>query len=249
MPPAGQDGAQPGAEPPGGGAEGRDTSTGAAGDLPGGADTAVGGNSSGTTGGADGSDPAAAGTAAAAGLPGAPGGGDYSLDTLPGGGVFQGSPGAAGQPGGAMTAAERAAILDGQLRRTYEVYDEILRREQADARGAANRSGSGGNEPQNGGGQGGGQQQPGSAIPGGPGSLPNGQRGTDIAGVGGRPNGPPGNGNQQETFPPPDDIPSGRDDDVVARQLREAAMTEPDPELREALWDEYRNYTGIAVDQ
>ena len=43
-----------------------------------------------------------------------------------------------------------------------------------------------------------------------------------------------------------DDIPSGRDDDVVARQLREAAMSEPDPELREALWDEYRNYTGIS---
>ena len=145
-----------------------------------------------------------------------------------------------------MTAAERAAILDGQLRRTYEVHDEILRREQADARGAANRSGSGGNESQNGGGQGGGQQQPGGAVPGG---LPNGQGATDIAGVGGGPNGPPGNGNQQETFPPPDDIPSGRDDDVVARQLREAAMTEPDPELREALWNEYRNYTGIAVDQ
>ena len=48
-----------------------------------------------------------------------------------------------------------------------------------------------------------------------------------------------------ETFPAPDDIPSGRDDDVVARQLREAAMSEPDPALREALWDEYRNYTGI----
>jgi hypothetical protein len=48
-----------------------------------------------------------------------------------------------------------------------------------------------------------------------------------------------------ETFPPPEDIPSGRDDDVVARQLREAAMSEPDPELREALWQEYRNYTGL----
>jgi hypothetical protein len=49
-----------------------------------------------------------------------------------------------------------------------------------------------------------------------------------------------------ETFLPPEDIPSGRDDDVVARQLREAAMQEPDPELREALWQEYRNYTGIS---
>ncbi len=150
-----------------------------------------------------------------------------------------------------MTAAERAAILDGQLRRTYEVYDEMLRREQADARGAANRAGNsgGGNEPPGGSGGQGGAQQPGGTVSGGPGGLPNGPGGADIAGAGGRPGGPPGDGDQQETFPPPEDIPSGRDDDVVARQLREAAMTEPDPELREALWDEYRNYTGIAVDQ
>ena len=49
----------------------------------------------------------------------------------------------------------------------------------------------------------------------------------------------------EESFPPPEDIPSGRGDDVFARQLREAAMKEPDPELREKLWDEYRNYNGI----
>lgn len=41
---------------------------------------------------------------------------------------------------------------------------------------------------------------------------------------------------------PPDDIPSGNDDDVVARQIREAAMKETDPDLREALWEEYRKY-------
>ena len=35
------------------------------------------------------------------------------------------------------------------------------------------------------------------------------------------------------------------DDDVVARQLREAAMREPDPAIREKLWDEYRKYKGI----
>jgi len=28
----------------------------------------------------------------------------------------------------------------------------------------------------------------------------------------------------------------------VARQLREAAENEPDPELRERLWEEYRAY-------
>ncbi len=42
----------------------------------------------------------------------------------------------------------------------------------------------------------------------------------------------------------PSDIPDGRDDDIVARQLREAAMNEDDPELREKLWDEYRRYKG-----
>ena len=47
-------------------------------------------------------------------------------------------------------------------------------------------------------------------------------------------------------YPPPEDIPDGNDDDVVARQLREAAMREPDPAVREKLWDEYRKYKGIS---
>jgi lipase chaperone LimK len=40
----------------------------------------------------------------------------------------------------------------------------------------------------------------------------------------------------------PEDIPSGQDDDVVARQIREAAMNESDPVLRDKLWQEYRDY-------
>jgi len=40
----------------------------------------------------------------------------------------------------------------------------------------------------------------------------------------------------------PADIPDGSDDDVVARQLREAAEKETDPELKAKLWDEYRRY-------
>lgn len=40
----------------------------------------------------------------------------------------------------------------------------------------------------------------------------------------------------------PTNIPNGSDDDIVARQIREAAMREPDPVLREKLWDEYRKY-------
>ncbi|MBT8137572.1 MAG: hypothetical protein KJO54_11210 [Gammaproteobacteria bacterium] len=39
-----------------------------------------------------------------------------------------------------------------------------------------------------------------------------------------------------------DDAVRAQDDDIIARQLREAAMAETDPDLREALWQEYRNY-------
>lgn len=41
------------------------------------------------------------------------------------------------------------------------------------------------------------------------------------------------------TLPPPGD------DDIVARQLREAAEKEPDPELRAKLWEEYWKYKGV----
>ena len=37
-------------------------------------------------------------------------------------------------------------------------------------------------------------------------------------------------------------LPSGDDDDVIARQLREAAEAETDPEIKEKLWQEYRKY-------
>jgi len=46
----------------------------------------------------------------------------------------------------------------------------------------------------------------------------------------------------------PDDIPiDGSGDDVVGRQIREAAisMQESNPEAAEKLWDEYRKHTGI----
>jgi len=40
----------------------------------------------------------------------------------------------------------------------------------------------------------------------------------------------------------PTDVGTGNDDDVIARQLREAAQSEADPALREKLWAEYRAY-------
>jgi hypothetical protein len=40
----------------------------------------------------------------------------------------------------------------------------------------------------------------------------------------------------------PKDVADAHDDDVVARQLREAATEETDPVLKEKLWEEYRRY-------
>lgn len=40
----------------------------------------------------------------------------------------------------------------------------------------------------------------------------------------------------------PPDLVDASGDDIIARQLREAAMKEQDPELRKKLWDEYRKY-------
>ena len=38
----------------------------------------------------------------------------------------------------------------------------------------------------------------------------------------------------------------GADDDIVARQLREAAEQETNPALRERLWREYRDYKNAS---
>lgn len=160
--------------------------------------------------------------------------GDYSLDTLPDGVLSGRNPEevATTPSTGAMTTSERAAVLDEQLRRGYEQFDGFILGERERAQAESNAAGAGA-EPGAENGAGGGE-----AMPQILGAAGNAQVATQS---------PPMPGGQNtETFPPPEDIPSGRDDDVVARQLREAAMSEPDPELREALWDEYRNYTGLS---
>jgi len=47
-----------------------------------------------------------------------------------------------------------------------------------------------------------------------------------------------------DIIPIPEDIGDGRNDDIVLRQIREAAVNERDPVLREKLWDEYRRIRG-----
>ena len=59
------------------------------------------------------------------------------------------------------------------------------------------------------------------------------------------PRGSPGFDSTIQTESRPDippDIPSAEGDDIIARQLREAAIKEKDPDLKAKLWDEYRKY-------
>lgn len=43
----------------------------------------------------------------------------------------------------------------------------------------------------------------------------------------------------------PEDIPPADNDNIIARQIREAASAEPDPEKQAKLWNEYRRYKGL----
>ncbi len=84
-------------------------------------------------------------------------------------------------------------------------------------------------------GAGGADSQAGGAGSGTP-STSSGPGGTTTAGMG-----TPG---PAPKYPAPAGTPEGVDDDVVAKQLREAAETEKDPALRAKLWEEYNKYKG-----
>ena len=51
-------------------------------------------------------------------------------------------------------------------------------------------------------------------------------------------------GSVDASQPVPDDIGDGRGDNVIERQIRQAALQEKDPVLRKELWDEYRRMKG-----
>ncbi len=165
----------------------------------------------------------------------------YSLPAgMPRGSGGYGSP--TGMPAGGdgpLTPAEQIAILDAQLEQGAGEFDTMIMETQARQRAAARAQAA--------------TRQPkpiASAGSSGRGNSPYEDDGEDSGGysTGGGMGGASAEGNVAQNtakYPAPADIPSGNNDDVVARQLREAAMREPDPAVRERLWDEYRNYTGI----
>ena len=177
---------------------------------------------------------------AAGGAPGGgyPGGGYYGLP----GGTGSGSDPGTGSGGGTgpLTPAEQVAILDARLEKGTGEFDTMILEEQAEQRSSARERSKEGqiDSVESGSGSGGGMADAGEYGGGGGNST-----GGGMGGVGGGGGGMP---QDAAKYPPPKDIPIGNDDDVVARQLREAAMREPDPAVREKLWDEYRKYKGIS---
>ncbi|MEM7466823.1 MAG: hypothetical protein AAF387_08065 [Pseudomonadota bacterium] len=146
----------------------------------------------------------------------------------------------AGAPstGGAQTNAERAAAANSNLDQRLAAFDDLMRKAREAA--AAERQAAGAGNP--------------AGALGGLGAnqrMPEQERGAggqadSASGLGHTPDQSgetrPGDFQHQATGPIPADLPDSRDDDIVARQLREAATKESDPVLREKLWQEYRRY-------
>jgi len=182
-------------------------------------------------------------------IPGGSGSGQDGCDDggVSGGGIGGGmgcdgdQAGDVGQfPGGD---AERAEQLGKELDESVGDFDEVLMEEQREIETVGrNTEGFDGGA---GGGSGGrvslGEQSAG-AMSGGS----SGGGGGGGGGGGSGSNDPLGGMSDDEIAKrTPDDIEVIMDDDIVAKQLREAALAEEDPELRDRLWEEYRKYKGM----
>lgn len=134
-----------------------------------------------------------------------------------------------------MTTEERIAVLDKQLEASTGVFDAIILEEQRQQRSSRREEAA--TAP---------QTDTETTVAGrnpyeSPAQSGYGSTGGGLGGpVGASPDNP-------AVYEAPEDIPTGNDDDIVARQLREAAIREPDADIREALWNEYRKYKGLEI--
>ncbi len=153
-------------------------------------------------------------------------------DDLPcDGGILPGAGAADIDTSGERTLEERTAELDASLGRSLGEFDDLLLREQERVKASKPDAGDGGGSSSGGGGMASAAGDDGAEQTGAEGGQQTSSRDTDR----GRP------GRSGPSSAPPD-TPDGSDDDVVARQLREAAEKETDPELKKKLWEEYRKY-------
>jgi len=159
-----------------------------------------------------------------------------------------------GPPPGAPTSDERRAGLESELDESLREFDGLILKEQELLEGRREAAAAGG------GGGGGGAENAGAGS--GEDELESRRSAQMAGGTGGSsdaPEEPPTSegdarvesapGEDERYIPPvPEDVGDGRDDDIVAKQIREAAMTEKDPVLREKLWAEYRAYKSATKD-
>lgn len=144
--------------------------------------------------------------------------------------------------------SERAEELGKELDESMGDFDEALGEEQREI-STTSRNTEGYDTGSGGSGGGGGSislgEQAAGAMGGGSGSAGGGTAGGDA--MSGSAGGGPlaGMDEAEVAMRTPDDIEALIDDDIVAKQLREAALAEEDPVLRERLWDEYRKYKGM----
>ena len=145
----------------------------------------------------------------------------------------EGGAGAAGQlpqadaGGPAATGAERKQALGDELQEGFAEFDRVMLSEQQAMNEEADQEGYG--------------DFSGEAMPGDADSA---EEPLQTAMVNSDPVSIKGEGNTatRDHSQVPPDLVNAEGDDIIARQLREAAMKEQDPELREKLWDEYRKY-------
>jgi len=166
------------------------------------------------------------------------------------GGTVQGTGGAGGVGEFPEESDEdRAARLGAELEESLGGFDGTLQEEQ-DEISAVGRSTEGFGDGSQGGGDGGislGEQGSGSGGGGGGGAGGNNNGGNPVSVANNsvsRQSPVAGMSEEEVRERTPEDIPITVDDDIIARQLREAALTEDDPVLRERLWEEYRKYSG-----
>ncbi len=163
------------------------------------------------------------------------------------------SSGAVSGGAGATTPDERVAVLDKRLSDSLGAFDQTLKQEQQrvaqerDARaaqvevikeggedeefGAADSSGSAERD-----------KSSGDASGSRPGDLKSEKERTARREAEQRRAGTESAGGSGGSGANARNIPDGSDDDIVAKRLRRAAEQETDPELKEKLWEKYREY-------
>lgn len=141
-------------------------------------------------------------------------------------------------PTGSLTSGEKTQQLDSKLDESFADFDALLLKEQEKLTQEQNEQGDLSGSASGGVSSGGYGYEEGGAYEDAGGDISIASEEGETPQSGG--SNPFPSDTTKADIPP--DLVSTKGDDVIARQLREAALKEKDPELREKLWDEYRKY-------